>query len=142
MKVKLKITDLIPHRAPFLLVDEIDSYESGKWIIGKRHIKKDEDVFRGHFPEQAVYPGVLLLEGIAQTAGALAGLMGDTESLFYIAAVSKAKFIAPVYPDSHLVFKVSISKQKGDFFWFEGEAIHEDTAVVKAQIMAVRKSRD
>ena len=146
------IRELLPHRYPFLMVDcvlGITEKQPGE-IIGRvctarKNVTGNEEFFEGHFPDNPVMPGVLILESLAQ-AGALCccGVKGDPpiERLFF-AGVDKVRFKNPVFPGDILNLKVEMKKKKADFFWGEGIAFTEDKVAAKADIMAhiVFKSR-
>ncbi len=109
-----EIEKVIPHRDPFLLIDEIVELEVGKKIVARKQIKADDFWFKGHFPEHPVVPGVLMIEMLAQ-AGAVAMLSMDEHKgkIGFLAGVDKAKFRRPVVPGDLLTLEVEIIKVKG-----------------------------
>ncbi len=111
---KEKIEQIIPHRDPFLLIDEVIEMEPGVRIKARKHIKNDEFWFKGHFPEKPVVPGVLLLEMLAQ-AGAVAVLCKDENKgkIGFLGGVDKAKFRRMVEPGDTVDLEVEIIKIKG-----------------------------
>jgi 3-hydroxyacyl-[acyl-carrier-protein] dehydratase len=109
-----EIEKVIPHRDPFLLIDEIVELEVGKKIVARKQIKADDFWFKGHFPEHPVVPGVLMIEMLAQ-AGAVAMLSMDEHKgkIGFLAGVDKAKFRRQVVPGDLLTLEVEIIKVKG-----------------------------
>ena len=118
-----EIKKCIPHRDPFLLVDEVVSCEPGKVVVAKRKINKSNPVFEGHFPGNPIYPGVLQVEGLAQTSGILVALTPGKEfSSCVFTDISKFRFKRPVSPENILEYYVTLEKSRGLFFWFVGTA--------------------
>jgi 3-hydroxyacyl-[acyl-carrier-protein] dehydratase len=111
---KEQIMEIIPHRDPFLLIDEIVEMEPGKRIKARKYIKEDDFWFKGHFPEKPVVPGVLMIEMLAQT-GAV-GILSQEEfkgRIAYFGSIDKAKFRRMVVPGDVLDLEVEIIKIKG-----------------------------
>ena len=108
------IMNTIPHRSPFLLVDRIEEMEEGKRIVGKKCVTYNEPFFAGHFPDQPVMPGVLIIEALAQT-GAVAILCQDEwkGKTAYFAGINNAKFKQKVVPGDTLELTTEIIKVKG-----------------------------
>ena len=108
------IMNTIPHRSPFLLVDRIEEMEEGKRIVGKKCVTYNEPFFAGHFPEEPVMPGVLIVEALAQT-GAVA-ILGKDENrgkTAYFASINSARFKRKVVPGDILTLETEIIKVKG-----------------------------
>ena len=104
-----EIMDLLPHRYPFLLVDRVTSYELGQSICAYKNITFNEPCFTGHFPGQPIFPGVLILEALAQVAGVLGfKSMEKTDKLYLFAGVDNARFKQPVVPGDKLEMEVEI----------------------------------
>ncbi|MGC9964251.1 MAG: 3-hydroxyacyl-ACP dehydratase FabZ [Syntrophobacteraceae bacterium] len=133
----VKIKQTIPHRYPFLLVDRIVESTSDE-IVGIKNISANEGFFEGHFPNNPIMPGVLILEAMAQT-GAILVISANPfykDKPFYFAGLDKVRFRKPVRPGDQLVMKVKLQKQRGVFFKMLGEAFVDDQLVAEAEIMA------
>lgn len=132
------IMALLPHRYPFLLVDRIVALEKGKSISGLKNVTMNEPFFQGHFPGEPVMPGVLMLEGMAQTGGILA-ILSDPEMLgrlVYFAGVDKARFRRVVRPGDQLIYQLELIKQKGKVSKMAGKAYVDGQLVTEAELMA------
>lgn len=132
------IMEILPHRYPFLMVDRIIAMEQGKRITGIKNVTINELFFPGHFPGEPVMPGVLILEGMAQTAGILACLSDPTlrGKLIYFAGVDNARFRRIVYPGDQMVYRLDMLKQKGKFIKMAGKTYVDDQLVTEAELMA------
>lgn len=133
------ILDLLPHRYPFLLVDRILECTEGKYITGLKNVSMGEPYFQGHFPDEPVMPGVLILEGMAQVGGILAFLgapemMGS--KLVYFAGIDGARFRKVVRPGDQIIYKLEMIKQKAKFSKMKGQAFVDDELVAEAELMA------
>ena len=111
-----QIMEIIPHRDPFLLIDEVEELEPGVRVVAKKHIRPDEDWFRGHFPQYPVTPGVLIVEMLAQ-AGAVCVLCKEENrgKLAFFAGIDKAKFRKNVLPGDTLTLVVEMVRQRANF---------------------------
>lgn len=135
-----RLLRLLPHRYPFLLVDRIISARGDEFGIGIKNVSVNEPQFQGHFPERPIMPGVLLLEGMAQTAGALCvAAQGETAkpARVYLMTVDKAKFRKPVVPGDRVEFHMERFAKRRNMWWFRGEAKVEGTLVCEAEISAM-----
>jgi len=139
----MEIQKIIPHRYPFLLLDRITELSKGESVIGYKNVTIGDNVFQGHFPGHPIYPGVMILEGMAQAGGILAFKSMDmTEEeaenkVVYFMSIDKAKFRAPVKPGDRLEYRVSMIKQKGAIWVFDGKAFVDDTLVAQAELKAM-----
>ena len=110
-----EIMKLLPHRYPFLLVDRVVEIEPNKEIVAYKNITFNEDVFNGHFPGAPIFPGVMIVEALAQASGILgfvsSGLTVDDGKLFLFAGVDKARFKKPVVPGDKLVLTSEVDTQ-------------------------------
>lgn len=135
----LKLLKLLPHRYPFLLVDRIINVDADDSAVGIKNVTYNEPHFLGHFPDQPVMPGVLIVEAMAQTAGAICinATGGDKPSLVYFMTIDNAKFRRPVVPGDRLEIHVRKTKKRGNIWRFACEAIVEGTKVAEAEISAM-----
>ncbi|MBR6925245.1 MAG: 3-hydroxyacyl-ACP dehydratase FabZ [Oscillospiraceae bacterium] len=135
-----QIKGVIPHRDPFLLIDEIVEMEPGKRVVAKKYIKADDFWFRGHFPEKPVVPGVLIIEMLAQ-AGAVSMLSLDEHKgkIVFLGGVDKAKFRRMVVPGDVLTLEVEIIKIKGPVGVGKAVAHVDGEKAVTAEISFVLK---
>lgn len=130
-----QIQEIIPHRYPFLLIDAIDELEAGKRAVGRKNVTMNEYFFQGHFPQQPVMPGVLIIEALAQTgAVALLSMQEYKGKIAYFAAVDKAKFRANVVPGDTLKLEVEIIKMKGTIGIGKAIAYVKDKKVTEAEL--------
>jgi len=135
-----EILAALPHRYPFLLVDRIINIRGDEHGIGIKNVTANEPQFLGHFPNNPVMPGVLLLEGMAQTAGTLCirSLPGQAKpNLVYFLTIDKAKFRKPVVPGDVLEYHVNKLKQRRNMWWFRGEAKVGGEIVAEAELGAM-----
>ena len=135
----LGIQKLLPHRYPILLVDRILDYEKGNWIKGIKNISMSEHVFQGHFPSQPVFPGVLIVEAMAQTAGCLVALdvPNPEEKIMYFMSIDGVKFRKPVVPGDQMVMEVKILTIKRNIAKMRGEAFVDGSKVAEAEFMSM-----
>ncbi len=134
----MTLLKLLPHRYPFLLVDKIIDIDGDDSAIGIKNVTINEPHFQGHFPEQPVMPGVLIIEAMAQTAGAICiHNKNDKPSLVYFMTIDGAKFRKPVVPGDRLEIHVKKVKNRGNIWRFACEAIVDGGKVAEAQISAM-----
>jgi 3-hydroxyacyl-[acyl-carrier-protein] dehydratase len=123
---KNQIKSLLPHREPMLLIDELIDIQKLKSATGIVNVKKNSFFVQGHFPEQPVMPGVLIVEAFGQTAAALTahGLDKSTyeNKLVFLMGVEKARFRNPVMPDCKLILKIEAIRSHGRVWKYKGEA--------------------
>ena len=138
------IQNILPHRYPFLLVDRITELTPGEYIEGFKNVSISEPVFQGHFPDHPIYPGVMILEGMAQAGGVLAfkSMDGATQEeiqnkVVYFMSIDKAKFRVPVTPGDQLVYKINVMKQKGPVWQLAAKAYVDDKIVAQAELKAM-----
>ena len=131
---------LLPHRYPFLLVDRITAIQGDDACIGIKNVTYNEPFFQGHFPEYPVMPGVLILEGMAQTAGAICSLKenitGAASRVFFL-TVDKAKFRRPVVPGDRVEYHMTKISRRKKMWWFRGEAKVDGKLVCEAELGAM-----
>ena len=139
----VEIQEIIPHRYPFLLVDRITEIVKNETLIGYKNVSISEPVFQGHFPGHPIYPGVMILEGMAQAGGILAFQSMEmtkeeaAEKVVYFMSIDKAKFRAPVKPGDKLEYRISVIKNKGAIWMLKGEAFVDDKLVSEAELKAM-----
>jgi 3-hydroxyacyl-[acyl-carrier-protein] dehydratase len=135
----LKLLQALPHRYPFLLVDRIIECDGDDSCIGIKNVTFNEPQFQGHFPEMPVMPGVLLIEGMAQTAGALCVSCGliKRPKLVYFMTINNAKFRKPVVPGDRVEFHMKKTNQRKNMWWYKGTAKVDGTIVCEAEVSAM-----
>jgi 3-hydroxyacyl-[acyl-carrier-protein] dehydratase len=140
----IDIQNILPHRYPFLLVDRITQLTPSEYIEGFKNISISEPVFQGHFPGHPIYPGVLIIEGMAQAGGVLAfkSMNLNTQEemqkkVVYFMSIDKAKFRLPVTPGDQLVYKISVIKNKGAVWHLDAKAYVDDKVVSEAELKAM-----
>ena len=141
-----RLLQLLPHRYPFLLVDRIVEVDGDNSAVGFKNVTFNEPHFQGHFPKRPVMPGVLIIEAMAQTAGAVCinqnGKDGESATVYFL-TIDKAKFRHPVVPGDCLELRVKKLKQRGSIWRFYGEALVNGRKVAEAEISAmVTRSED
>jgi 3-hydroxyacyl-[acyl-carrier-protein] dehydratase len=135
----LELLKLLPHRYPFLLLDRIVDVNGDESATGIKNVTFNEPHFQGHFPGQPVMPGVLIVEAMAQVAGAISlrAAGSDRPSLVYFLTIDGAKFRKPVVPGDRLEIKVKKIKKRGNIVRFACEAFVEGAMVAEAEIAAM-----
>ena len=136
----MRVLSLLPHRYPFLMVDRIVDMHGDESGIGIKNVTINEPHFTGHFPERPVFPGVLLIEAMAQTAGALCvHARGDDAppQLVYFMTIDKAKFRRPVEPGDQVHFHVKKIKQRSNIWKFDAVAKVDGNKVAEAEVSAM-----
>ncbi len=134
-----QILDLLPHRYPFIMVDRILAVSVGERITGLKNVTINENFFQGHFPAEPVMPGVLILEGMAQTGALLAFLTAGEEiagKLVYFAGMNEVKFRRKVGPGDQLLYELAVKKRKNRFWIMEGRALVDGQMAAEAELMA------
>ena len=138
------IQNILPHRYPFLLVDRITKLTPGEYVEGFKNVSISEPVFQGHFPDHPIYPGVMIIEGMAQAGGVLAFKSMDNATqeeiqnkVVYFMSIDKAKFRAPVTPGDQLVYKINVIKNKGAIWQLDAKAYVDDKVVAQAELKAM-----
>lgn len=139
------ILQLLPHRYPFLMVDRVVHYEMSeerKVLRAIKNVSFNEPFFQGHFPERPVFPGVLILEAMAQATGILAFRMvgkPNPGELYYFASIDNARFKRPVVPGDQLVLDVEYLKERRGIAKFTGVATVDGEVVCSADLMCAKR---
>jgi 3-hydroxyacyl-[acyl-carrier-protein] dehydratase len=142
----MNIQNYLPHRFPFLLIDKIIELKKSESIIAQKNVSNNEPFFQGHFPDYPVFPGVLLLESMAQATAIL-----DVESnkrdmsnqLYYFVGVDKARFKKQVMPGDIVIINASLIQSKRDIHKFSAECSVDNKVVCTADLIgAVRSKND
>jgi len=139
-----EILTLLPHRYPFLLIDRVISYKEGESLVALKNVSMNEAYFMGHFPNQPVMPGVLILEAMAQAGAVLAykstkSSAADGE-LYYFAGIDNARFRRIVEPGDQLRLEVKVLRSKRDIWKLEGAAYVGDELACSAEFISARKN--
>ena len=132
------IKELLPHRYPFLMLDEVIECTPHERVTAIKNVDAGEPHFEGHFPGNPVMPGVLIIEAMAQAGGILSHISnGDMEPkpLYFLARVEDARFRRPVVPGERLVIQVDADKVKRGMWWYRCEAKVDDQIVASAMII-------
>ena len=129
----------LPHRYPFLLIDRIIEINGDESAIGIKNVTINEPQFQGHFPNAPVMPGVLMIEGMAQTAGAICvrATGTGTPKLVYFMTIDKVKFRKPVGPGDVVEYHVRKTKKRANMWWYEATAIVGGVKVAEAELSAM-----
>jgi 3-hydroxyacyl-[acyl-carrier-protein] dehydratase len=137
------ILKMLPHRYPFLMVDRVIGIRGEEFGIGIKNVTANEPQFQGHFPDNPIFPGVLLLEGMAQTAGVLCVLTrkNDVPSYVYFMTIDQAKFRKPVIPGDTVEYHMSLHKRRRNMWWYRGEARVKGDLVAEAMLSAMMGER-
>ena len=134
-----KIKDFLPHRYPFLLVDKVLDYKPDEYIIAIKNVTYNEPCFQGHFPKIPIFPGVLIIEAMAQTA-ALLGCLSmedepDAEAIYYLVGVDKARFKKTVHPGDQIILNANFIKLRKNIWRFSATATVDDNLVASAELL-------
>jgi 3-hydroxyacyl-[acyl-carrier-protein] dehydratase len=140
----VEIQKILPHRYPFLLVDRITELTPRESIVGYKNVSISEPVFQGHFPDHPIYPGVMIIEGMAQAGGVLAFKSMDNATqeeienkVVYFMSIDKAKFRTPVKPGDKLEYRLNVIKNKGAIWMLDAKAYVDDKLVAEAELKAM-----
>jgi 3-hydroxyacyl-[acyl-carrier-protein] dehydratase len=135
-----RLLALLPHRYPFMMVDRIVDMLGDERCIGIKNVTANEPHFQGHFPGRPIMPGVLMIEGMAQTAGAMcvaASLKKARPSVVYFMTIDKAKFRKPVIPGDRVEYHMTKLKNRANMWWYRGEAKVDGQKVAEAEVSAM-----
>jgi len=145
MEIK-EILEYLPHRFPFLLIDRVLQLEPAKRVVAIKNVAINEPFFQGHFPENPIMPGVMILEAMAQAAAILSyktlKLSSERNFLYYFVGVDNARFKKPVIPGDQLVLDVCMIRIVRGIGKFSAVARVGDTVVTEAELMCAIRERD
>lgn len=133
-----QIQEYLPHRYPFLLVDKVVECEPGVRLLAVKNVTFNEPFFQGHFPHLPIFPGVLILEALAQATGLLAAQSDEALGkgmTYYLAAIDNARFKRPVVPGDQLLLHITYLKNKRNIWSFDCRAEVDGELAASAQIM-------
>lgn len=140
----VEIQKILPHRYPFLLIDRVCELEAGKSVKAYKNVTIGEQIFQGHFPGHPIYPGVMIIEGMAQAGGILAfksvedtSNMSIENKVVYFMSIDRAKFRNPVRPGDRLEYRLEVLKHKGNIWVLDGQAYVDDKLVAEAELKAM-----
>jgi 3-hydroxyacyl-[acyl-carrier-protein] dehydratase len=139
-----EIQKILPHRFPFLLIDRVIEFTPGTSIRAYKNVTIGEQIFQGHFPGHPIYPGVMIIEGMAQAGGVLAfkSMCDDAQEatkdkVVYFMSIDNAKFRVPVTPGDKLEYRLEVTKHKGAIWVLAGKAYVDDKLVAEAELKAM-----
>lgn len=134
-----KLLSILPHRYPFLLIDKIIDIDGDNSATGIKNVTINEPHFTGHFPGNPIMPGVLIIEAMAQTAGAISIMSNgfDTPSIVYFMTIDNAKFRKPVVPGDRLEIRVTKIKRRGNLSKYACVASVDGAKVAEAEVTAM-----
>jgi len=135
-----EILRLLPHRYPFVMIDRIVDIQGEDHGIGIKNVTMNEPQFQGHFPDNPVMPGVLLIEGMAQTAGVLClrrMSLSEQRRAMYFLTIDKAKFRKPAVPGDTIEYHVNKIAHRRNMWWYRAEAKVGDTLIAEAEVGAI-----
>ena len=133
------ILKCLPHRYPFLMIDRIINIDSDNAAVGIKNVSVNEPIFQGHFPGNPVFPGVLIIEGMAQTAGAIAIAADKTSGrhIVYMVTVDKCKFRKPARPGDIIEYHIKKIRRRSAMGWYEARAMVGTTLIAEAEVGAM-----
>jgi 3-hydroxyacyl-[acyl-carrier-protein] dehydratase len=132
------ILQYLPHRYPFLLIDRIENVYGDESGVGIKNVTCNEPCFTGHFPERPIFPGVFIVEGMAQTAGTMvAAIMPSGPKEVYFMTIDEVKFRKPVIPGDRLEYVMTKQNNRRNMWWYSGEAFVDGICVAQARVSAL-----
>jgi len=126
----MNLTDKLPHKAPFKFADKVLEFQSGERIKGVKYISHNEPGLQGHFPDEPIFPGVLIIETMTQ----FSGLCIEGQDRGVLSSVDGAKFLKPVVPGDMLIVESTVTTQFGTLALFEAKAFVDNELVAKAKV--------
>lgn len=140
-----QIMEILPHRYPFLLIDKVVNFTINKNIEASKNVTIGEPIFVGHFPGHPIYPGVMIIEGMAQAGGVLAFKSMEAESgieelnnkVVYFMSIDKARFRKPIRPGDTIIYKLEVIKHRGRIWSLDGKAYVDGELAAEAELKAM-----
>lgn len=138
----IEVQAILPHRYPFLLVDRVVAFDPGRRAVGLKNVTVNDPYFQGHFPGRPVFPGVLIVEALAQLGGVLAIRSSSVEGspIVYLTGIDKARFRKPVIPGDQIRLEVEVIKRRPPFWKMQGRAFVGNDLVCEAESTAMLQS--
>ena len=137
----MQIQKILPHRFPFLLIDRVTEINAGSSIKAYKNITIGEQVFMGHFPDHPIYPGVMIIEGLAQAGGVLAFKSDENmdieNKVVYFMSIDECKFRSPVRPGDRLDYELEVIKHRGNVWVLAGKAFVDGKICAEAKLSAM-----
>ena len=141
----MNIQNYLPHRYPFLLIDKVINIKKNESIIAQKNVSYNEPFFQGHFPDYPVFPGVLLLEAMAQ-ATAILDIEGNdrdmSKQLYYFVGIDKARFKKQVVPGDIIIINAKLNQSKSDIHKFSSECHVNDEVVCTSELIGAIRSKN
>jgi len=141
-----EILKYLPHRYPFLMVDRVLEFEANQTLTAIKNVTFNEPIFTGHFPQSPIFPGVLILEAMAQASALLAFKSMDgypsEKTLYLLVGIDKARFKRQVIPGDQLLFNVTVQKEKRGIWRFDATATVEGVLACSAEVLIARNEID
>jgi 3-hydroxyacyl-[acyl-carrier-protein] dehydratase len=141
----MNIQNYLPHRYPFLLIDKVIDIKKNKSIIAQKNVSYNEPFFQGHFPDYPVFPGVLLLEAMAQATAILDIESNDrdmSKQLYYFVGIDKARFKKQVVPGDIIIINAKLNQSKSDIHKFSSECHVNDEVVCTSELIGAIRSKN
>jgi len=141
----MNIQNYLPHRYPFLLIDKVIDIKKNKSIIAQKNVSYNEPFFQGHFPDYPVFPGVLLLEAMAQATAILDIESNDrdmSKQLYYFVGIDKARFKKQVFPGDIIIINAKLNQSKSDIHKFSSECHVNDEVVCTSELIGAIRSKN
>ena len=138
------VMKMIPHRYPFLMIDRVENAVADKGCVGIKNVSMNEAIFQGHFPTDPVFPGVLIIEAMAQTAAVLVVATfgaGSEGKLVYFMSIDGVRFRRPVMPGDRLELHVRKAQSRANVWKFDGKAIVEGKVAAEATFAAMIRDK-
>jgi len=141
-----EILKYLPHRYPFLMIDRVIDFQEGKSLTAIKNITFNEPIFTGHFPQSPIFPGVLILEAMAQACALQAfksmGGYPSEKTLYLLVGIDKARFKKQVIPGDQIVFHVDVQKERRGIWRFDATAKVDDILVCSSEVLIARNEID